>query len=152
MGPHPQAGCARGELKSILSHFFLPPGGELGHQSRPQPPWEHPVIPTLSEKGQVGCFRKNWKIPYSGTRLNSLTSEDVSRRVASPAGNPTVPNACIILLFIIFGPRKTISQTGYSLKIRGTANRLEAQSILVRAKIARGLGSVGVRTLGRVSP
>ena len=51
-----------------------------------------------------------------------------------------------------WGCRKTISQTGSSLKTRGPATRLEVSSNLVRAKIVKGLGSGRVRRPGGFNP
>lgn len=79
-----------------------------------------------------------------------------------PVGNPTAPNACVRLLFNALGlsktmsqrlgSSKTMSQTESSLKIGDPDTRLEAQAVLVRAKIMRQFGSSCVRTLGGVHP
>lgn len=79
--------------------LFLPLGGGCGHQTKPQPPSEHLLIP---EKGQGSFFRKNWKIPLPGRQLNPLTSEEVSRPAATAVGNSTVPNACVISVFVFW--------------------------------------------------
>lgn len=83
------------------------------------------MIPHSQRKDRMAVSERTGKFLFL-VDLTKLTSEDVSRPAASPFGNPTVPNARVILLFIVLGPRKTVSQTGSSLKIRGFTVRLEA--------------------------
>lgn len=64
---------------------------------------EHLVIPHSQRKDRIAVSERTGKFLFL-VDLNKLTSEDVSR----PAASPTVPNACVILLFVVFGLRKTV--------------------------------------------